>query len=74
MGGIARQILEDLGKARLHLPTLEDVLAASLLSERYRLAFWNTLVLQSAKALGARGSSPRLLRRGASEKPLYVIP
>ncbi|SDF21476.1 Predicted nucleic acid-binding protein, contains PIN domain [Thermus arciformis] len=53
-GETARQILADLGKARLHLPTLEDVLAASLLSERHRLAFWDAMVLQSAKALGAK--------------------
>lgn len=53
-GETARQILADLGKARLHLPALEDVLAASLLSERHRLAFWDAMVLQSAKALGAK--------------------
>ncbi len=51
---VARQVLLDLGRARLHLPSLEDVLQAAELAERHRLSFWDAMVLQSARALGAR--------------------
>ncbi|WP_448569723.1 PIN domain-containing protein [Thermus sp.] len=52
--GVARQVLKDLGKARVHAPSLEDVLEAAELSERHRLSFWDAMILQSARALGAR--------------------
>lgn len=52
--GMARQILVDLGKAWLHEPTLRDVLEATLLAERYRISFWDALILQSARSLNAR--------------------
>lgn len=52
--GVARQILTDLGKAWVHEPTLRDVLEATFLAERYRISFWDALILQSARALKAR--------------------
>jgi len=51
---VAYQVLKDLGKARLHTPSLEDVLQAAKLSERHLLSFWDAMILQSARALGAR--------------------
>jgi predicted nucleic acid-binding protein len=52
--GVARQVLTDLGKARVHALSLEDALEAAELSERHRLSFWDAMILQSARALGAR--------------------
>jgi len=51
---VARQVLSDLGRSWRHEPTLRDVLEASLLAERYRISFWDALILRSAQALGAQ--------------------
>lgn len=47
----AAQIISDFGHWRVHSPTVEDVLAAIALQERYRLSFWDAMVLTSAERL-----------------------
>ncbi len=47
----AAQIISDLGHWRVHSPTVEDVLAAIDLQRRFRLSFWDAMVLASAEQL-----------------------
>ncbi len=47
----AAQIISDLGHWRVHTPTVEDVLAAIALQQRFRLSFWDAMVLTSAEQL-----------------------
>ncbi|WP_337844052.1 hypothetical protein [Thermus sp.] len=74
---VARQVLLDLGGARLHLPSLEDVLQVAELSERHRLSFWDAMVLHSAGLGGAggleRGPEPPGLRGRTGGELLRVI-
>lgn len=50
--GAASQILADLSVWRVQTPEVRDILAAIELQHRYRLAFWDALILQSAARLG----------------------
>jgi predicted nucleic acid-binding protein len=47
----AAQIISDLGHWKVHTPTVEDVLTAIALQQRYRLSFWDALILTSAERL-----------------------
>lgn len=47
----AAQIISDLGHWKVHTPSVEDVLAAIALQQRYRLSFWDAMVLTSAERL-----------------------
>jgi len=44
----ACQIVADLGHWRLHSPTVNDVLEAVRLQQRYGLSFWDALIVTSA--------------------------
>ena len=44
----ARQIISDLGTWRVAVLETKDVLAASEIAERYRLSFWDGLILAAA--------------------------
>jgi predicted nucleic acid-binding protein len=48
----ARQIVADLGRWRIHSPTVDDVLNAIALQKRYVLSFWDAMVLASAIQMG----------------------
>lgn len=50
--GKASQIVSAFGAWRLHRPALEDVLAAIDLQQRYKVSFWDGMILRSASALG----------------------
>jgi predicted nucleic acid-binding protein len=45
------QIISDLGHWKVHTPTVEDVLTAIALQQRYRLSFWDAMILTSAERL-----------------------
>jgi predicted nucleic acid-binding protein len=51
---IARQIVSDLAKWRLHTPVASDLLQAIDLQNNYQLAFWDAQVIQSAASLGCK--------------------
>ncbi len=45
----AAQIIHDLSDWRVHRPGIKDVLAAIDLHQRYRISFWDAMILQSAQ-------------------------
>jgi predicted nucleic acid-binding protein len=46
--GEARQIISDLGTWKVAVLEIPDILAASEIAERYRLSFWDGLILAAA--------------------------
>ena len=48
----ASRIIADLGQWPLHLPDVKDVLEAIEIQQRYKLSFWDSLIICSAKKLG----------------------
>lgn len=48
----AAQVVADFGGWTIHRPELADLLGASRLHQRYKISWWDALVLQSAQALG----------------------
>jgi len=51
-GRAARGVVEAFATWALHAPDGRDVLAAIDLSDRYRVSFWDAMILRSALALG----------------------
>ena len=51
--GKAREVVATYESWPVHRPGIEDIVAASELEERHRLAFWDALILVSAKRSGA---------------------
>jgi len=49
----ASEIVEDFGTWPVFTPAVADVLAAAKLSRRYRIHFWDALIVQGAISLGA---------------------
>jgi predicted nucleic acid-binding protein len=50
----ATRIIRDLSYWRVHSPVPNDVLAAIDLHERYRISFWDAMIIHSASQLGCR--------------------
>jgi predicted nucleic acid-binding protein len=50
----AAQIVTDLAAWRVHAPEVGDVLDAITIHRRYRISFWDGLVIQSAARLGCQ--------------------
>jgi len=50
----AEEVLADLGSWTIHRPGHEDLLHAARLQRRYRIAWWDALVVNSAIELGCR--------------------
>ena len=48
----AREIIENLAAWPVHRPFAEDILAAIDLSVRYKISFWDSLVIRSAQQTG----------------------
>ncbi|MGH2771796.1 MAG: PIN domain-containing protein [Actinomycetota bacterium] len=48
----ALQIIADFGTWRLHEPTLRDVIGAGEIHQRYRISFWDAMIVGSASRLG----------------------
>lgn len=51
---IASQIINDLSAWEIHSPTALDVITAIALHQRYNIAFWDAMILQSAQCLGCQ--------------------
>jgi predicted nucleic acid-binding protein len=49
---IATQIISDLGTWRVHEPRVEDVLGAAQIQFRYKISFWDAMIIQSTIQLG----------------------
>ena len=50
----AAQIIADLSVWQIHRPGVEDVLDAIRLQKRYRVSFWDAMVISSALQLGCQ--------------------
>jgi predicted nucleic acid-binding protein len=50
----AAQIIADLSVWEVHCPRMEDVLDAIRLQKRYRISFWDAMILASALQLGCQ--------------------
>ena len=50
----ATQIIADLGTWRIHEPHVEDIIGAIRLQRRYKISFWDAMIIQSAAQLGCR--------------------
>lgn len=48
----ASQIIASLGKWRIHIPNVEDVLGAIQVQGRYDISFWDAMIVHSANQLG----------------------
>ena len=51
---VARELLRSYSSWTIQTLTAEDVVAASILEQRYQLSFWDALILQSALLAGAK--------------------
>jgi predicted nucleic acid-binding protein len=51
--GAAAGIVEDFGTWPVFTPSVSDILAAAKLGRRYRIHFWDALIVQGAASLGA---------------------
>jgi predicted nucleic acid-binding protein len=60
----AAQIIADLGTWRIHTPDVGDVLEAIQIQQRYGIAFWDAMVVQSAAQLGCSVLWSEDLNRG----------
>ncbi|MGQ0680478.1 MAG: PIN domain-containing protein [Actinomycetota bacterium] len=49
---VARQRIEVLGRWPTHAPTVNDVIAASMISEGHRISFWDAMIIRSAAEMG----------------------
>jgi predicted nucleic acid-binding protein len=50
----AAQIITELSVWQVHRPSVEDVLDAIRLQDRYRLSFWDAMIIASAIQLGCK--------------------
>lgn len=50
----ALQIIINLGKWRIHRPTVGDIQGAIHIQARYELSFWNAMIIRSATCLGCQ--------------------
>jgi len=48
----AAQIVDDLGQWRLHNPELKSLKEAIQIQQRYKISFWDAMIICSAKELG----------------------
>lgn len=48
----AAQVIHDFSDWKVHRPGIKDVIAAIDLHERYRISFWDAMILQSARQSG----------------------
>lgn len=48
----AAQVIHDFSDWKVHRPGIKDVIAAIDLHQRYRISFWDAMILQSARQSG----------------------
>ena len=69
----ARQLIADLALWPVHSPEVNDLLAAMDLLQRYRLSFWDAMILQSAARLGCRTMLSEDLNHGQVYGEVQVV-
>ncbi|RPI88004.1 MAG: PIN domain-containing protein [Chloroflexi bacterium] len=69
----ARQIIADLAHWRVHSPNVTHIFGALDLQERYRLSFWDAMVIQSAACLGCKQLLSEDLNHGQVYGDVQVI-
>jgi predicted nucleic acid-binding protein len=67
------QIVADFGGWTIHRPELADLLGAARLHQRYKVSWWDALVLQSAQALGCETLWTEDLAHGQRYGPVTVL-
>lgn len=50
----ASEIIFDLGQWKLHRPKLDSILEAITIQQRYKISFWDAMIICSAKTLGCK--------------------
>jgi predicted nucleic acid-binding protein len=68
----AEDVLADLGSWNLHRPDHADLLNAARLQRRYKISWWDALIVQSALALGCTTLWSEDLARGQRYGSLTV--
>jgi len=68
----ARSALADLSTWTVHTPSAETVLSATDIAERYQLNYWDALIVQAARELGALTLWSEDLRSGATYQGVRV--
>jgi predicted nucleic acid-binding protein len=72
-GDSAAQIIRDLAFWKLHKPGSEDVLGAIDLQQRFRISFWDAMVLWSAQQLGCATLLSEDLNPGQDYKGIKLV-
>ncbi len=68
----AQDVIEDLAGWTIHRPGHEDLIRAALLHRRYKIAWWDALVLNSASELGCTVLWTEDLSAGQRYGPVMV--
>ncbi len=69
----AAQIVAELGTWRVHQPYVEDILSAVQFQERYRISFWDAMIIQSAAQLKCKILFSEDLNDGQAYATVRVI-
>ncbi len=72
-GQTAARLVADLGRWRVHVPGVEDVLDAITLHQRATMSFWDAMVLTSAIQLGCSTLWSEDLQAGQSFAGVKVL-
>lgn len=67
------QIVADLAQWRVYSPDVDDLLQALDFQERYRLSFWDAMIVQSAARLGCKQLLSEDLNHGQIYGDVQVI-
>lgn len=70
---LATRIISDLGHWTVHLPTVDDVITAIAIQQRYKLSFWDAMIIGSAYALHCEVLWTEDLKDGQSYEGVKVV-
>jgi predicted nucleic acid-binding protein len=70
---LATQIVRDLKTWRVHLPDVDDILAAIDLQQRYVVSFWDAMIIRSAWQLNCKRIMSEDLNAGQLYQGVEVI-
>jgi len=69
----ARRVIEHTSEWRVHAPNEDDVIAAIRLHERYRISFWDAMIVRSASVLGCDVLYSEDLNAGQRYESVLVV-
>jgi predicted nucleic acid-binding protein len=70
---LAAQIVRDMKTWRVHLPDVDDILGAIDLQQRYRISFWDAMIINSAWQLNCKTIWSEDLNAGQLYQGIEVI-